>query len=499
MFLGLDLGTSGLKGVVINNEGQVVAQASQALNVSAPHPTWSEQAPSDWWEAVGQVCEQLSQRVNLTRIEALGLSGQMHGATLLDSQGQVLRPCILWNDGRSKAQCDEVMQAHPELLALSGNLAMPGFTLPKVLWLKEHEPDIFQAIDKVLLPKDYLVYRLTGLFTSDCSDAAGTLWLNPETRQWDDQLLAMTGLTKANMPTVYEGQQMIGCLSDEVAKQLGLNTIPVVAGAGDNAAGAVGMGVTEPGQGFVSLGTSGVYFAVSEAHNAKPENTVHAFCHALPNRWHQMGVTLSAANSLAWFANLVSKLVPDLLEELEHSSITQTSVVFLPYLNGERTPINDPLASGQFYGLVNSTRREEMTLAVLEGIAFSILDCQNALESAGTVVDELSLIGGGARSELWRQIIANVLAKTLTYRDGGEVGPGLGAARLALIGLKAQQGHEVESLIKAYCPLPEVIATHTPNHSVQPYYQAKYEIYRQLYQQTKVLNASLDQLRAAAQ
>ncbi|MEC8483807.1 MAG: FGGY family carbohydrate kinase, partial [Pseudomonadota bacterium] len=201
MFLGLDLGTSGLKGVVINNEGQVVAQASQALNVSAPHPTWSEQAPSDWWEAVGQVCEQLSQRVNLTRIEALGLSGQMHGATLLDSQGQVLRPCILWNDGRSKAQCDEVMQAHPELLALSGNLAMPGFTLPKVLWLKEHEPDIFQAIDKVLLPKDYLVYRLTGLFTSDCSDAAGTLWLNPETRQWDDQLLAMTGLTKANMPT----------------------------------------------------------------------------------------------------------------------------------------------------------------------------------------------------------------------------------------------------------------------------------------------------------
>ncbi|MBJ7549694.1 xylulokinase [Marinomonas ostreistagni] len=494
MFLGLDLGTSGLKGVIINEEGVVVAQANYALTVSAPHPTWSEQAPEDWWFAVEQVCEQLSQRVKLENVKAIGLSGQMHGATVLDQQGQVLRPCILWNDGRSKIQCDAVMAAHPELLDLSGNLAMPGFTLPKILWLKEHEPEVFDAIDKVLLPKDYLVYRLTGIFSSDCSDAAGTLWLNPETRQWDEQLLAMTGLKQANMPNVHEGQQVIGCLNAEVAKQLGLNEIPVVAGAGDNAAGAVGMGVTEPGQGFVSLGTSGVYFAVSEAHNAKPENTVHAFCHALPNRWHQMGVTLSAANSLSWFANLVSKSVPELLEELEHSAISKTSVIFLPYLNGERTPINDPLASGQFFGLVNSTQREEMTLAVLEGIAFSILDCQNALASAGTTVSELSLIGGGARSALWRQILANVLEKELTYRDGGDVGPGLGAARLALLGYREQEGEAIEALIKKYCQLPDVLATHIPVDNTFDYYRAKYTVYRNLYQQTKTLNIELTKL-----
>ena len=496
MFLGLDLGTSGLKGVVINDDGKVVAQASHDLMVSTPYPTWSEQAPEDWWQALEQVCEQLSQKIELREIEALGMSGQMHGATVLDAAGQVLRPCILWNDGRSKAQCDAVMAAHPELLELSGNLAMPGFTLPKILWLQQNEPDIFNAIDRVLLPKDYLIYRLTGGFSTDCSDAAGTLWLNPKTRQWDESLLAMTGLTKANMPTVYEGQQVVGYLTADIATGLGFNEIPVVAGAGDNAAGAVGMGITEPGQGFVSLGTSGVYFAVSEAHNAKPEQTVHAFCHALPNRWHQMGVTLSAANSLAWFANVVSKSVPELLHELEQSNVMQTTVVFLPYLNGERTPINDALACGQFFGLVNATRREEMTLAILEGIAFSILDCQNALASAGTAVESLSLIGGGARSSLWRQLIANVLNKTLTYRDGGDVGPGLGAARLALLGMRELQGADIEQLIKQYCLLPNVIATHHPETSLQHYYEAKYALYQQLYQHTKSLNSDLAKLRS---
>ncbi|MBM6551388.1 xylulokinase [Marinomonas ostreistagni] len=496
MFLGLDLGTSGIKGVVIDAQGEVVVQASQPLSVSALHATWSEQAPEDWWQALIAVCHSLSDSIDLSGICAIGLSGQMHGATLLDENGSVLRPCILWNDGRSKLQCDAVMKAHPELLKLSGNLAMPGFTLPKLLWVKEHEPEIFQAVDKVLLPKDYLVYRLTGVFASDCSDAAGTLWLNPATRQWDEQLLAMTDLSLANMPRVYEGQQIVGQVSAAVASKLGVKQVPVVAGAGDNAAGAVGMGITEPGQGFVSLGTSGVYFAVSEAHNAKPEHTVHAFCHALPNRWHQMGVTLSAANSLSWFANLVSMAVPELLQELEHSSIQQTSVLFLPYLNGERTPINDPLANGQFVGLWNSTRREEMTLAVLEGIAFSILDCQNALESAGTVVEELSLIGGGARSALWRQIIANVLAKPLVYRDGGEVGPGLGAARLALLGWHEQKGEATETLIQQYCSMPEVLATHHPQEQMQSYYQAKYGLYQRLYQQTQALNTALNTLHS---
>ena len=253
------------------------------------------------------------------------------------------------------------------------------------------------------------------------------------------------------MPEVHEGHEVVATLSEEIAAELGLPTIPVVAGGGDNACGAVGMGVTNPGQGFVSLGTSGVYFTVSDAHNAAPEHTVHAFCHALPNRWHQMGVTLSAANSLAWLAGICDSQVPVLLNRLYESGITQTRVVYLPYLNGERTPINAPDARGQFYGMSNSTSQMEMTLAILEGVAFSMLDCQHALAQAGKDVDELSLIGGGARSALWRQILADTLGKTIVYRDGGEVGPGLGAARLALLGYRASQGEDVEALIQVYC------------------------------------------------
>ncbi|WP_417560708.1 xylulokinase [Marinomonas sp.] len=494
MYLGLDLGTSGLKGVVIDDKGNVLAQESLPLTVDSPQATWSEQDPLSWWQACKDVVEQLQQRLDLSKLKALGLSGQMHGATLLDAKGQVLRPCILWNDGRSQAQCEAMMTQFPDLIERSGNLFMPGFTAPKIRWVEENEPEVFAQLAYVLLPKDYLAYRLTGSMSTDCSDAAGTLWLNPETRQWDDALLAATGLTQANMPKVHEGCDVVGVLSEEIALELGLSKLPVVAGAGDNAAGAVGMGVTNPGQGFISLGTSGVYFTVSESHKANPQNTVHAFCHALPNRWHQMGVTLSAANSLAWFAKLVDKSVAELLDALEDSEIEQTTVLFLPYLSGERTPHNDPLANGQFIGLTNTANVEAMTLAILEGVAFSLLDCQNALDSAGSAVDELSLIGGGARSALWRQIISNVLNKRLIYRDGGDVGPGLGAARLALLGEQQSQGRNIESLIEEYCTMPEVLAVHEPDDRLRSYYQNKYDVYQSFYQSTKALNQKLMQL-----
>ncbi|NLQ18955.1 xylulokinase [Marinomonas sp. M1K-6] len=493
MYLGLDLGTSGLKGVVIDDKGSVVAQASAPLTVNSPQATWSEQDPESWWQACLEVIELLHQRLDLSKVKAIGLSGQMHGATLLDQNGQVLRPCILWNDGRSQAQCEALMTQFPELIERSGNLFMPGFTAPKIRWVQDNEADIFAKLAFVLLPKDYLAYRLTGTMSSDCSDAAGTLWLNPQTRQWDDALLAATGLTQANMPTLYEGCDLVGELSPEVAQALSLPVLPLVAGAGDNAAGAVGMGVTNPNQGFISLGTSGVYFTVSESHKANPENTVHAFCHALPNRWHQMGVTLSAANSLAWFAKLVGQSVAELLEALDDCPDHTTRVLFLPYLSGERTPHNDPLANGQFVGLSNTTRVEDMTLAVLEGVAFSLLDCQNALDSAGSRVEELSLIGGGARSALWRQIIANVLNKRLIYRDGGDVGPGLGAARLALLGEQQRQGKAIEALIAEYCTMPDALAVHQPEAATQAYYQHKYALYQSLYQATKDLNDKLAQ------
>ncbi|WP_421849158.1 xylulokinase [Marinomonas sp.] len=494
MYLGLDLGTSGLKGVVIDDKGNVLAQESVPLSVESLHATWSEQDPLSWWQACKDVVNQLQQRLDLSKLKALGLSGQMHGATLLDAQGNVLRPCILWNDGRSQAQCEALMTQYPELIERSGNLYMPGFTAPKIRWVQENEPEVFTNLAHVLLPKDYLTYRLTGTMSSDCSDAAGTLWLNPETRQWDDALLAATGLTQANMPKVYEGCDVVGSLSEAVAQELGLLLLPVLAGAGDNAAGAVGMGVINPGQGFISLGTSGVYFTVSESHKANPLNTVHAFCHALPNRWHQMGVTLSAANSLAWFAKLVDKSVAELLDALEDSEIKRTNVLFLPYLSGERTPYNDPLANGQFVGLSNTSNVEVMTLAILEGVAFSLLDCQNALDSAGSAVDELSLIGGGARSAMWRQIIADVLNKRLIYRDGGDVGPGLGAARLALLGEQHSQGKDIELLIAEYCTMPDVLEVHEPESALCAYYQEKYALYQSLYQSTKDLNEKLMQL-----
>lgn len=494
MYLGLDLGTSGLKGVLVDAQGQLLAQETVALTVESLRPLWSEQQPESWWQACEKIIAKLQQNYDLASLQAIGLSGQMHGATLLDKEGKVLRPCILWNDGRSQQQCLTLMAECPDFLERSGNLAMPGFTAPKILWVKEHEPEIYAQLAHVLLPKDYLAYRLTGKMSTDCSDAAGTLWLNPETRRWDAALLAASGLTEEQMPEVYEGCQFIGRLSTESASRLGLGLIPVVAGAGDNAAGAVGMGVTEPGQGFISLGTSGVYFTVSDQHRASPEHTVHAFCHALPNRWHQMGVTLSAANSLSWLTRILNTSVEGLLQALEASTIVKTQLLFLPYLNGERTPHNDPQASAQFIGLNNHTRPEEMTLAVLEGVAFSLLDCQNALAKAGSVVTELSLIGGGARSSQWRQIIANVLQKTLIYRDGGAVGPGLGAARLALLADRQQQGEDLEALIQQYCQMPSVLAKHQAESDTREYYQHKYQIYQQAYQLSQGLNARLAEL-----
>lgn len=508
MFLGLDLGTSGLKGVLINEMGDVIALDSVPLNVNAPLPLWSEQDPLSWWQAVKDVVAKLDRTLakkslSFSQLKGIGVSGQMHGATFLDEQEDVLRPCILWNDGRSYPQCQRLMASCPELLARSGNLAMPGFTSPKVLWLQEHEPETFAKLKFVLLPKDYVSYRLTDCMSTDCSDAAGTLWLNPQTRQWDDVLLDATGLQQENMPKVYEACEVVTLLSAKVAEELNLPQVPVVAGAGDNAAGAVGMGIINSGQGLLSLGTSGVYFTVSDCHRANPENTVHAFCHALPNRWHQMGVTLSAANSLSWLAKLVDKPVPELLKNLSDyiklKGKNRTSVIFLPYLNGERTPHNDAQASGQFIGIRNETCVEEMTLAVLEGVAFSLLDCQNALSSAGSAATDLSLIGGGAKSELWRQILSNVLNKRLIYRDGGDVGPGLGAARLASIGVRQHelgqvQNEGLEDLIKQVCPMPKVLAIHEPDTELKGYYQQKYALYQACFESTKALNDGIAKL-----
>ncbi|MDQ2696402.1 MAG: FGGY-family carbohydrate kinase, partial [Pseudomonadota bacterium] len=352
-------------------------------------------------------------------------------------------------------------------------------------WVKKHEPDIFRRVRKVLLPKDYLQYRMTGRFASEMSDAAGTLWLDPARRDWDETLLAATGLERRHMPDLYEGCDAVAKLSQKAAAALGLPAVPVVAGAGDNAGGAAGVGVIDPGQGFVSLGTSGVLFVVSERHHACPERTVHAFCHCLPRRWHQMSVSLSAANSLAWLARTVGAEVKALLGRLEDSGKQETPVLFLPYLSGERTPHNDPRAVGQFHGLTNASDLNDLTLAVLEGVAYSFCDGLEALQAAGAQPRETALIGGGARSALWRQLLADALELPLDYRSGGEVGPALGAARLAMIGVA---GGDAEAAIHRVCTQPPRQTRHEPRPERAGYHRGKLARYRKLYALTRALH-----------
>ncbi len=485
-YLGFDLGTSGVKAVLLDEAGAVRHQATANYGVSNPRPLWSEQDPELWWTACLETMAALRDAgAPLAAIRAVGLSGQMHGATLLDARGRVLRPCILWNDGRSHMQCAELEEAVSDFRVRCGNMAMPGFTAPKLLWVRQHEPELFRRIAKVLLPKDYVQYRLTGRYASEMSDAAGTLWLDPARRDWDDVLLAATGLDREQMPDLFEGCEPVAELSPGAAKALGVPRVPVVAGAGDNAGGAVGVGVIEPGQGLLSLGTSGVLFAVSEQHHACPERTVHAFCHCLPRRWHQMAVSLSAANSLAWLARTMAVEVGELLARLEQSGKTETRVLFLPYLSGERTPHNDPRAVGQFHGLTTDTHLDDLTLAVLEGVAYSFCDGLAALQAAGAQFREISLIGGGARSALWRQLLADALGKQLDYRTGGEVGPALGAARLAMIGAA---GGDVEAAITRVCRQPTAEAYYAPGAGRQDYHQTKLDRYRRLYTLTKALH-----------
>jgi xylulokinase len=483
MYLGVDLGTSGIKVIITNPKGQIVDSQSAELTVSRPQSLWSEQNPADWWIAFCKVMDDLSSRQYLSQVKAIGLSGQMHGATLLDKNAEVIRPAILWNDGRSAAECAELEQAVTNSRETTGNIMMPGFTAPKLLWVKHHEADNFARIDKVLLPKDYLRYLLTGDFASDMSDAAGTLWLNTQKREWDKNLLEACGLTLANMPKLFEGNQITGTLQADLANRWGLPEVPVVAGAGDNAAGAIGVGLVEAGQGMISLGTSGVYFVVTDQFSQQAELAVHSFCHALPQRWHLMSVLLSAASCLDWFAKqVVEEDIGQLFSQLETNPVNQkTAPYFLPYLSGERTPHNDPLAKGAFIGLTHDTNKLDMLHAVLEGVCFAFADGVDALHQSGTQATEITVIGGGAQSAYWRQLMADVLNTKITFRKGGEVGPALGAARLAQLAMQP------ELTIEQICPQPEAVEIHTPNTSTQQIFEQRRAVYIQAYPQLRTI------------
>jgi xylulokinase len=481
MFIGIDLGTSAVKTVLLDGEGTLRASASAPLSISRPQPRWSEQDPEEWWQATLAAMDKLMlevvrQGLDPEAIRAIGLSGQMHGATVLDAQGRVLRPAILWNDGRSDVECAE-LESLPDFRAITGNLAMPGFTAPKLLWLRRHEPEIFARIDKVLLPKDYLRYRLSGDFATDPSDAAGTLWLDVARRCWSPLMLAACGLDIAQMPVLVEGSQVTGHLREDLARRWSIGTLAIAAGAGDNAAGAIGAGVIHPGQAMLSLGTSGVCFAVVDGYHAQPRLAVHSFCHALPDTWHVMSVMLHAASCLDFAARMGGYAdVPDMLRDAESTPMQDSRPWFLPYLGGERTPHNDVHASGVWFGMDQATRRVDLVHAVLEGVGLGLLDGVEALESTGATLPVISVIGGGARSVFWLAMLADILGRPLELREGSDVGPAVGAARLARMAVD----RDVDP--SAICPQPPLRQVLQPHADRHHYYLAQRQpVFRELY------------------
>lgn len=432
MFLGIDLGTSGAKLLVTDDRQSVVAEAHAAIaSLKRPAPL-SEQDPQDWITAIEQALSQIAGAHPglLAWVRGIGLSGHMHGAVLLDAGDLVLRPCIMWNDGRAAQECAD-LTAEADFEGIGGNLVMAGFTAPKLLWVKRHEPEIFDKIHRVLLPKDYVRLWLTGGHVAEMSDAAGTLWLDVAGRRWSSDLLAATGLTEAQMPALVEGTEISGTLRPAICDRWGFAPGTIVAGgAGDNAAAACGMGIVEDGA-FVSLGTSGVVFAPTKTFRPNTKQGVHSFCHAVPDTWHQMGVILAAASCLDWLARIMGRDVGTMLTLLSERMAAPSPVRFLPYLTGVRTPHNDPMAPASFHGLTAQTDPADLVQAVLEGVGYALKDCVDALAAAGTTIDQAYAVGGGSRSRDWLQIIADICEVTLLIPERGEYGAAFGAARLA--------------------------------------------------------------------
>ncbi len=476
------MGTSAVKALLADERQRVVAEATQQLQISRPQPLWSEQDPEDWWSAVVRAVLSLRQAApsSFAAVRAVGLSGQMHGAVLLGGDGSVLRPAILWNDGRSHEQCLRLEQSVPRLGIIAGVPAMAGFTAPKLLWIAQHQPEIFSRIGTVVLPKDYVRFRLTGERVTDLSDAAGTLWLDEAARSWSAEILEAGGMSEAQMPRLVEGSQPSGVLRPEIAREWGLpGNVVVAGGAGDAAAGAVGIGAVSDGDAFVSLGTSGQYFVSTAAYRPFPQAFIHAFCHAVPERWYQMAAMLNGASCLAWAAKLLgSDDIGALLARVEASYRGAGSVIFLPYLTGERTPHNDPYARGVFFGLDAETSAGALIQSVLEGVALSLAEAQDCLAAAGTVVQRVAAIGGGSRSRPWMRILASALDRPVVlYREGAK-GPAFGAARLARLAVTGEPVSEV-------CTVPAVSEVIEPEPALVDAYRSTGEKFRRLYRALK--------------
>ena len=481
MYLGLDIGTSSVKALLIDKGFVPIVTATAPLSVERPQDGASEQDPRAWCEAIDRLMQEIGAMAPkaLQQIVSIGLSGQMHGMVALDDTGDILRPAILWNDVRCGEQAEALDRQFPQFRTIGGNAVMAGFTAPKAVWCATHEPEIFAKIDKILLPKDYVRYWLSGEMISDLSDSSGTLWLDVGKRDYSTDLLSACGLRRGQVPELAEGSAPAGRLKEALAHKWGIAGRPVIAGAGDNAAAACGLGVVSPGDGFVSLGTSGVVFMVTDAFAPAAQSGAHAFCHALPNLWHQMGVILSATDSLNWLSDITARPISELAQLAKTVESGAQNCYFHPYLSGERTPHNDANAKGGFIGLGRTHGVAEMAYAVLEGVAFALGDCVDVLTQAGSTPERLIATGGGAQNTQWLQMIADVTNCAIILPTDGDYGAALGAARLGAIA-SGTAGNEI--LTK-----PEPKTIFTPDKARHAQLHERRLIWQNLYKGIKAL------------
>lgn len=480
MFLGFDIGTSAVKAVLMAPNGEVLADASAPLELVSPQPGWNEQNPDDWWRATLDAASALQKQVPEAwqQVSGIGLSGQMHGAVLLGEDKKPLRPAILWNDGRSAPQCEMLANEMPNIGDIAGVIPMPGFTAPKLRWVSENEPDVHSQIKHILLPKDYVRLKLADVLAIDMADAAGTMWLDQKTRKWSNELCAVSATDPKWLPVLFEGTAVSGTLTQEAAELLNLKPgIVIAAGAGDAAAGAMGIGAVNDGDSFISLGTSGQLFVVTDRYSPSPQSATHAYAHCVPGRWFLMAAMLNGASPMSWFAGVATEDIGTLLKEAEAEDASRIPL-YLPYLTGERTPHNDAKIRSCFYGMDPLTNRAQMMRAVVDAIAYTFCDARDAMVQAGAKIDNPAAIGGGSQSDFVLQNMADAMGISITRYADAETGPALGAARLAAIAAGATNLNEVSQV-------PETDRVFTPNPLKAEYHKTRLQSYRDLYQALK--------------
>tara|TARA_B100000212_G_scaffold342465_1_gene329773 strand:+ start:1869 stop:3350 length:1482 start_codon:yes stop_codon:yes gene_type:complete len=491
MYIGIDLGTSSVKLILIDKNQNILASASCNLTSQNLKDGYSEQNPQEWISATKKCLSSIKSKspVEFSETVSMGISGHMHGATIIDNEGKVIRPCILWNDTRSHKECIEFEKQNFDVRSISGNITMPGFTAPKINWIKNNEIENFNKIYKVLLPKDYLRFYLTGEFYSEMSDASGTLWLDIKNRKWSNKLLSCSFLEEKHMPQLVEGNEEAGYLKKSLLEEYSFNKkVVIVGGAGDNAAAATGMGIVQPKQSFISLGTSGVFFTPTTNFISNTGDAVHSFCHSLPEKWHLMSVMLSATNCLDWVCSITNTSINDALKNVEqfyNNESISNSPFFLPYMSGERTPHNDAYIRGSFHSVKTTTTTTNLQYAVLEGISFGILDGVNSILKVNNLFEKIFMVGGGSKSKFWIKLLASLINRELSVCDQSELGAALGVARLAMYADKNIENKK--DIIKEI----KISNNYNPTEDKIDLLMKRYEIWKDIYLSNKKIAPNL--------